>query len=176
MHVTVLMAATLVALLVSLPHGITALISATAADERWVAWQAEHGMRFSGSEEPSRRRIFDANHALIDEHNRGVPIALGPRSTLAMNQFGALTLREYRARHLLPQGSWPVARHGGGWQLRWAPPGAGGGGAPLPAAVDWRNHSAVTNVSNQGSCGACYAFAAVGAIEGWASVFQYPFL
>jgi hypothetical protein len=35
----------------------------------------------------------------------------------------------------------------------------------LPARWDWREHSGVTPVQDQGNCGSCWAFASVGALE-----------
>jgi C1A family cysteine protease len=46
--------------------------------------------------------------------------------------------------------------------------------APVPNDIDWRSRGAVNPVRNQGSCGSCWAFAAIAAIEGAVKVNGKP--
>uniref|UniRef100_A0A453KCV0 Granulins domain-containing protein n=1 Tax=Aegilops tauschii subsp. strangulata TaxID=200361 RepID=A0A453KCV0_AEGTS len=113
-------------------------------------WLARHGRSYNALGEYDRRfRAFWDNLRLVD--------ARGFR--LGMNRFADLTNDESRAAYL---GAIPSSqgRHAvGGRYLH-------DGAETLPESVDWREKGAVAPVKNQGQCGSCWAFSAVGAVEG----------
>ena len=142
------------------PHG-------RAADRKgWAAWKQEHGKTYATAAEDRRRAAtWAANTAFVSSHNaRAAAEVGGPRVSLRVNQFGDLTAQQFRQAMLLParprDPAVPLPL-----PPRWQSPAPV---AALPVAVDWRG-TAVSNVSSQGACGGCYAFAAAGAMEGaWA--------
>lgn len=78
------------------------------------------------------------------------------RPWLSDEQFVATMLRPKRARGLTARAT-PSARLP---HVRRLPKGA------VPAAVDWRGTPAAGVVKDQATCGSCFSFGAVGAVEG----------
>ncbi|XP_040251779.1 cysteine protease 1-like [Aegilops tauschii subsp. strangulata] len=120
-------------------------------------WLARHGHSYNALGEYDRRfQAFWDNLRLVDAHNADAD-AHGFR--LGMNRFADLTNDEFRAAYLgaIPSG---LGRHAVG--ERYLHDGADA----LPESVDWRAKGAVAPVKNQGQCGSCWAFSAVGAVEG----------
>ncbi|CAI5464939.1 unnamed protein product [Closterium sp. Yama58-4] len=113
----------------------------------------------------ARLRIFRAN--LL----RAAQIQLqDPSAEHGVTPFSDLTPEEFAKTHLglLPVDSARTARSAllgslkaeGRLERSELPTG------DLPEQFDWREKGAVTGVKNQGMCGSCYAFSAVGALEG----------
>ncbi|CAA7397766.1 unnamed protein product [Spirodela intermedia] len=141
-----------------------ALLAAHSSAERteeevrqlYEEWRAKH-RKISGGlgEESHRFEIFRDNLRYIDEHNR-------PENnhsyTLGLTRFADLTNEEYRSLYLGVKP--PQARPrklSDRYQVAY--------GEELPDAVDWREKGAVPPIKDQGSCGSCWAFSAIGAVE-----------
>ncbi|XP_029437296.1 cathepsin S-like [Rhinatrema bivittatum] len=128
-------------------------------DVHWKLWMRAHQKDYSSQADRLRRRlIWEKNLKLIAIHN--LEHSLGLHSyELGMNQFGDMTSEEviasmtgYKASSRLEFNETGIAQPSSVLQL--------------PVSFDWRVKGCVTDVKNQGSCGSCWAFSAVGALEG----------
>ncbi|XP_060190013.1 zingipain-2-like [Lycium barbarum] len=130
--------------------------------EKHELWMARHGRTYENDAEKAKRlNIFKENVKFIESFNKNgtKPYKLG------INEFADLTSEEfikYYTTHGLnkfsskSQQSSPAIFSSFKYENR----------SDVPSIMDWRKSDAVTNVKHQGQCGCCWAFAAVGALEG----------
>ncbi|OMO65352.1 hypothetical protein COLO4_31308 [Corchorus olitorius] len=123
--------------------------------KRHEEWMALHNRVYlDAAEKDKRYEIFKANVERIEAFNNGVEKGY----KLGVNKFADLTNEEFRFLHsgykreLLSVSKSSSFRYGNV--------------TAVPTLMDWRTKGAVTPVKNQGTCGACWAFSAVAAIEG----------
>lgn len=123
----------------------------------WAKYTNKHGKLYGADEEEMLRfDVFKSNLDFVVQHNEEA--SAGFHSfTLGMNQFADMTNKEYR-QMMLGLNS--------GRTTGFATSTFKANGAMLPDSVDHRDNGIVTPVKNQGSCGSCWAFSAVAAMEG----------
>ncbi|KAL3749679.1 hypothetical protein ACJRO7_010755 [Eucalyptus globulus] len=124
--------------------------------ERHEQWMARHGRVYQDDAEKERRfSIFKNNVDFIESFNKD-----GNKPyTLAINAFADLTIEEFKAsRNGYKRSSSP--RQVSTKPFRYEHVTA------VPSSMDWRKKGAVTPIKDQGQCGSCWAFSAVGAMEG----------
>lgn len=124
-------------------------------DAMWDQFKLQYGKRYTVEEDGFRFNIFKGKVDYIENQN-----AQHMSYTLGLNEYSDFTVEEVAARYMgarfsgNPYGDVAyLGRHS--WQ-----------GEALPEAVDWTQKGAVTGVKDQAMCGSCWAFSAVGALEG----------
>ncbi|KAJ0577935.1 putative actinidain [Helianthus annuus] len=135
-------------------------ISTSSTSDLFHQWCHHHNKTYSTHEEYLYRlTIFQDNYDYILRHNSDS----NSTYTLSLNAFADLTHHEFKLARL--RGLSASASSGDLIRLN-----RGGSvvqsSANLPKSLDWRVKGAVTKVKDQGSCGACWAFSATGAMEG----------
>jgi len=122
----------------------------TDLEAEFHAFAAKYGKDY-GADFDSRKAIFAANLAIIEEHN-----SANHGYTLALNSFADLAGKEFASMYTGVSGKPNVTLLG---THRYS-------GAELPETVDWISKGAVTPVKDQAQCGSCWAFSSTGALEG----------
>ncbi|XP_072258360.1 cathepsin 8-like [Pyxicephalus adspersus] len=124
-------------------------------DEEWHAWKLKYGKTYTSlEEEESRRKAWEDNWHMVQNHNAQADQGLST-FRMGMNHFADMTAETLNSRSCLFDTEVPDNVPRKTYESH----------NNLPEHVDWRDSKCVTPARQQGTCGSCWAFATVGAIE-----------
>ncbi|XP_010539770.1 PREDICTED: cysteine protease XCP2 [Tarenaya hassleriana] len=126
--------------------------------ELFEKWISRFEKVYETAEEKLRRfEVFKENLNHIDETNKKVT-----NYWLGLNEFADLTHEEFKKMYLGLKTDLISRKEDRSYDEEFAYKDV----EAIPKSVDWRKKGAVTEVKNQGSCGSCWAFSTVAAVEG----------
>ena len=126
------------------------LYSVEEKRDSFLEWKQQFNVAYSNEEDAYRRLIFLKNLEIIEKHNADA----SKTYKMGLNQFSALHDAEFEATYLNPQVK--KIEHSEETTVN-----------AVIGDVDWVAQGKISPVKNQGNCGSCWAFSAVGVLESW---------
>jgi len=128
----------------------------------WAKYKTKHGKGYNSSEDQTRFSNWLENSKEVSESKAHWNVTLNKFSDLSFDEKNItyLNYKHKTNRHASP----PLPLNHTSWVSKKTTMVKQNAGI-LPASVDWRAAGKVTPVKDQESCGACWAFATVAALE-----------
>ncbi|KAE9604609.1 hypothetical protein Lal_00011067 [Lupinus albus] len=126
-------------------------------------WMIQYERSYANDIEKEKRlKIFKENLEYIEKFNNNA----NKSYELGLNQFSDLTMDEFIASYTGHNKDVNISRQTS-FSSKVVPLEEI---KPIPGSIDWRQKGAVTKVKNQGSCGCCWAFSSIAAVEGFTKI------